>query len=357
MPKETQDANEELDSSTTPEATASPDAKENAADPSSTEKQPDDQTQETLGDVVEQAARESLAREEQAETARAAEKVSSTEEKEPVPGDKATEGKVDTKKDEDVPKEFHEHPAWKRIIGERDAARVENERLQSAVKAETSLIEYCKQRGVTDDQFRQAMEVVSLLNTDPAKAYESLRPLVEQLESHMGLRLPQDLDAKVKEGILDPETAKEVARLRAEKTFSAQRGQVEARQREQAVVAQMVEGLNSWDKNKRETDPDFETKADLVRGVFLTMYQAQDAQGRLLNPVRTPQDAVALAEKAYAEVNSKIAKFGPARREQKVLTSRNATNVQQKTKPTTTKEAVAAMLREKHGIELGDNGD
>ena len=358
MPNENLDAKEGVDSSPTSDATASQDAKQETADTSTAAKPATAQTEEqTLESVVSKAAQESLAREDAAESA--ASKESSTEkEKEPVVGEKAAEDKVvDTTKDEDVPKEFHEHPAWKRVIGERNAVREENAKLQAAVKAETSLVNYCKQRGVTDDQFRQAMEVVSLLNTDPAKAYENLRPLMEGLETHMGMRLPQDLDAKVKEGILDPETAKEVARLRAEKTFAAQRGQTEATQRQQAVVASMVTGLNAWDQNKRATDPDFDKKVDLVRGVYLTMYQATDAQGRPLNPVRTPDEAVALAEKAYAEVNSKIAGFVPARAQQRVLTSRNASTERTTKKPGSTKEAVAAMLKEKYGTELSDNGD
>lgn len=350
MAKENEDAKEVQESSPAPDAAAPQDDKQKAGESSPTGEQQTTQTEESLADVVDKAAKESLAREDAAE--RAAHPESTTEEKEPVIEEKAPGDEVDTTKDEDVPKEFHEHPAWKRIIGERNEACETAQRLESAAKAYESIVTYCKQRGITDDQFRNALEVVTLLNTDPAKAYEKLAPIVEQLELHTGKRLPEDLQAKVTEGTLDPETASEIARLRAEKQFAATRGQSEAQQRQQAQVASMVQGLNQWDASKRAADPDFDAKAELVRGVFLTLYEQKDSQGRSVNPVQSPQDAVALAERAYKEVNEKIAKFQPHKAEKRVLTSQTASTVKTKVAPKNTKEAVSAMLREKYGVEL-----
>lgn len=312
------------------------------------------QTEESLADVVSKAASESLAREAAEESA--ALELSRTKEEKPVvepevpTADKSTETKVD----EEVPKEFNEHPAWKRIIGERNEARETIAKLEATVKEASSLTQYCRERNISTEQFQQAMDVVSLLNTDPTKAYERLQPIIAQLETHMGLRLPEDLEKKVKEGLLDPETAAEVAKLRSEKTFAEQRRQAETVSAQQANIAAMVKGLNEWDTNKRTGDPDFESKAELVRGMFLSLYQAQDAQGRQVNPVRTPQDAVALAERAYTLVNERIGKFVPRRPTKPALTSQGASTKVNNKPPKSTKEAVAAMLREKHGISLED---
>lgn len=346
MPEEPKDAKTAEVPSTPPVAAAPQDDKEKPAE-SSPAQEAASPTEETLSTVVEKAAQESLSR----EAASAAEKLSSTEKKEPAEESKPAPAEAST---EEVPKEFHEHPAWKRIIGERNEAREKITQLETAARANQGLIDYCRERNITDDQFKNALEIVGLMNADPAKAYERMKPLIEQLEAHVGLRIPDDLAAKVKEGILDPETAAEVARLRAERTFGATRQQHETQARQQALVSSMVEGLNAWDRNKQQTDPDFKDKAVMVRGYFREMYEAKDSSGRSLNPVQTAQDAVALAEKAYAAVNEYLRKFVPPKAEQRVLATQKATTVNNKKKPGSTREAVAAALREKYDFDLGD---
>ena len=144
--------------------------------------------------------------------------------------------------------------------------------------------------------------------------------------------------------MLDPETAKEVARLRADKEFGAQRQQAATQAAQQRVFASIVKGLNDWDTAKRSSDPDYDKKAELVRGVFTTLIQG--------NLPQSPEACCALAEKAYATVNERLAKFVPPNGARKVLTSTQASTKTIQRKPTTTREAVDQMLREKHGISL-----
>lgn len=359
MGEQTIDAKEESASSAAPVATASQDDKKAE---SSTVERSEKQT-ETLASVVEQAARESLARErgeseESDESARAAEKVSSTEEQESTEGEKATDGEKateegkETKEDEEVPQEFHEHPAWKRIISERNEARERITKLEAAANANVKLVEFCERRGIDDKQFQEGLEFMALINTDPVQAYEKLRPVYESLEAAMGKRLPEDLKKKVDEGVLDPETAEEVARLRAQQKFGEARGQQDAARQQRESLNAMVQGLNDWDANKRKTDPDFDKKAELVRGAFLSLYQKTDANGRPVHLIRTPQEAVALAEQAYKMVDDGIQRFVPKKGAKTVVTSRNAVPNNNKHAPRNLREAVAAELKEKHGIEL-----
>lgn len=353
MAKDTTDANTEVESSTPPDATASRDDKDTTQGSSPSGNEAPSQNEESLATVVEKAAEESLSREEAANGN--AEKISKTEEEgEKSDEEKAPSSESETQKDDEVPKEFHEHPAWKRIIGERNEARDKVSQLETSAKAHESLLSYCRERNITDEQFRDALEVVTLINSDPTKAYEKLRPIVEALETHTGKRLPEDLEKKVSEGVLDPETAQEVARLRAEKQFGAVRQQTAEQQQRQQAVASMVQSLNDWDGNKRKTDPDFDKKAELVKGAFLALYQATDAQGRPINPIRTAQDAVALAEKAYADVNGKLSQFIPKKTEKRVLTHAGAGTSNTEKQPANLREAVAMELRRKHGFSLED---
>ena len=185
------------DAKTAEESSTQQDVEVKGQDSSTEGQQTKTQTEEpTLGDVVAEAARESLAREEAAE--KQATQGSQTEKETTAEVTKPSEeGEKHEEKEEpdaDVPKEFHEHPAWKRIIGERNEARDKLTSLETAAKANESLLEYCRKNEITDEQFKSALQVVSLWNSDPAKCYEMLQPMVAQLESHMGLRLPEDLD-------------------------------------------------------------------------------------------------------------------------------------------------------------------
>lgn len=315
------------------------------------------ETEPSLSDVVAEAARESLAREASAESEATQTEEEATQEKSgeetEAALDKTKETTEAAKADADVPKEFAKHPAWQRIMRERDEARTEAAKTKELAKAQDSLYDYCRQNHITEQQFKEGLNIISLVNTNPEKAYELLQPTIQQLEAHLGVRLPEDIQKKVSEGLLDPETGKELARLRAEKAFGKNSAQATEAQRAQANVRAMAEGLNEWDKNKTTADADFEKKRSEVMERYLYLLNEVDARGQKINLTRTPQEAVALAERALADVNTRWTARAPKPAPRKApISHRNASGSNGKVEIKTTKDAVSAMLAEKHGITL-----
>ena len=358
MAEDNHDDKTGTESSTAPSAaTTSQDDKQQTAD-SSAAATTTTQTEETLADVVQKAADASLAKEAGADGEGQDKSLTEKEEKTEVTKE-ATEVKtedkpvVEAERDKDVPKKYSDDPAWQRIIKERNEAETRLKGLEAPLRFATGITKYCQERGITDQQFQQALEFVSLANSDPRAALAKLTPIVEQLSEVSGSKLPADLQKKVTEGVLDPETAAEVARLRADQKFGTARAQTEAQRQHAAVVSSMVQNLNAWDKNKRATDVDFDKKSELVRSRFLSLYQAMTKDGQPVNPVRSAADAVALAERAYADVQKSIEAFIPAKPAKRVLPSNGASTKTTKSAPGTMREAVAAMLREKYesGLE------
>ena len=298
----TTDANTAVDSSTT----AAKDAKTETTESSAEVKEPT-----TLEEAVSQAGdkhREGTKEEEEA-------KEVSTEKKEEA----AVEKDAST---EEVP--FHEHPRWQQVNKELGEAKPLAERAKK-------LDQYLTETGITNTQFEDMLKIGALMNTDPAKALEALRPYVEALESYQGLRLPDDLKKKLDDGVIDEETAKELAQARARKDVDSRTSQQRA---ELQLSNSIGEALVSWETAKRKADPDFDKKYDLLLDRFNRLTQVSKEK-------RSPQNSIALAEQAYKEVNEKLGVFIPKPAAKKVLTSTGA-SVQTKTEPETFEEAVAA---------------
>lgn len=361
MNENEKDAKQEVESSPTPVVAApQKDDKPIAEAPSPSSNRPAVQTEEpTFEETLAKVADESLSRQAADDSNAELSSITKGEEgkgkssSEEKPGSKeAPTSELEKPVEEKVPEEFHKHPAWQRIIEERDEAKKQLETVKAGAEANQSLLRFCQERSISEQQFQSVLELASLVNTDPSKALEQLKPIVENLEAQTGKKLPTDIQKKVDEGLLDPETAAEVARLRAERGLSEKRQQVATQTEQQRSLASTVQALNDWNKAMLKSDPDFGKKVEMVKGIFLSLFNAVDASGRPINPIRHPQDAVALVEKAYKTVNEQIRSFVPNKTEQRVLTSTGASTKQVERAPKSTAEAVDKMLREKHGTSL-----
>lgn len=344
------DANTETASSPSPapEAPADDKTNETAAASAAAEPQPGatEEAPETLADIV--AQRQETAS--QAETEAEGEAAPG-----PVPeGDKTEEGKK-TDESEALPP-FHEHPAWKRVVEERNSARAELQQSKDLADAQNRTVDYCKQNDITPEQFRQGLEIMSLINRDPQKAYAQIDAIRTELGKFAGETLPADLQARVDSGNLAIDDAKEIASARAGKVIAENgvkrtvaRTEAERRAASEAESErQMTKAMVDWSALKKKTDPDFDRKVKMIR----------DRTSALLPgaSVKTAADLVALAEKAYAEVNKETASFAPVPPKRRVLTANGASGKTVPPEPKTMAEAIARGLKDKHGISYTPNG-
>ena len=226
------------------------------------------------------------------------------------------------KQADDVP--FHNHPRWKEIKSERDALKPRAEQYDKVVQ-------FMQSNHLSAEEMRDGMMVMALMKTNPAEAYKALKGYTERLAQFAGEVLPEDIQTKVKDGYTDEETAKELARLRAQQQFQVQRQQqMEAvRQQEEALRAQQAEvelgnqralAVDTWAETQRARDPQWAEKFPMVETRVRALL--------LENPVRTPDEAVKLAQRALADVEGWTAKIGnrgvPIRQPASALSSANA---------------------------------
>jgi hypothetical protein len=310
MPTELIDANTEAASST-----ASTEAAQDAVsrEKSSNSQQDGKETADvqSLADVVKQAAASATSESstevqtEETET-KSAESEEPAEETETAP----EEGK---KSEESKEPPFHEHPRWKEVVKERDTYKEEIAQLKPLAEQTKALHQFLQENEVPSEDAQQALVLAALMRKNPQEAVKHLRTILENTETVLGARLPADLQKRVDDGLIDAETAKEVARLRVERqTSEMQVKRSQGTAAEQATMA-MAGAVTQWETSKATSDADWQRKYPMLQDRF-SVLAAQ-------RPPKTPAEAVALAETAYSEVTQRLTGFLPKPTQKKVLSS------------------------------------
>lgn len=204
---------------------------------------------------------------------------------------------------------FHNHPRWKEVMEQ-------NKSFKLKADAQDSITNFCREHGVDRNLFQQGLQMMALVNTDPAKAYEAMTPLYESLSAFAKGegKLPEDLQKAVDAGQLDVAYAKEIFKLRRQGQVQTQRSQQTA---EQQFMSKCAQAQKSWEDTKKSSDPDYDKKVKFILPLFEAKVNAERAQGREPNP----QTRVKFAEEAWNEVTQDLSSFVPKPPAKKVLQS------------------------------------
>lgn len=199
-------------------------------------------------------------------------------------------------------------------------------------KQAIGLQKYMEQNNISHEEVNSLFEIAALLKSDPTAAKAKLQPIVDSLNGFVGEKLPTDLQKRVDDGVIDVDSAKEIASLRNQKNFENNRNQQSAAQQHQNAV---LNAVTQWETQKRIDDPDFEKKEKLVSAAWL----------QKLSTVQnvTPQISVRLAEEAWKEVNQQVSSFVPKAPIKKVMTT-NGASAQVSNEPTTPEAVMKAVL-------------
>jgi hypothetical protein len=221
-------------------------------------------------------------------------------------GEASRDGSTQQPEEDDSKLPFHNHPRWKQVIQERDTYK-------GAATQFNEVLQYMAHNGLSTQEVEKGMEIMALMKNNPLAALEALRPHYNGLRQFAGEALPDDIAHKVQEGFIDRQTAVELAKQRNQAAFLAQRQQAQQVQQEQYLqnqqhqqhVESIATTVNSWEASVKSRDPDYQHKAGLISDrvrVLLTQHQP-----------RSPREAVAIAERAYADVNASLGSLSPRR--------------------------------------------
>lgn len=206
----------------------------------------------------------------------------------------------------------------------------ENKTLTSNAQNFEALSNWTRQSGLDQQEFVTGLEIMKAMKNDPAKAWEMLQPHLTGLQEFIGLKLPDDIQAKVDTGLIDEETAQELVanRNRAELLSSREqegRQQTELQQQMQAQTAHVkaiADGVTTWEKNWEKTDPDYSKKKALVKATVTQLLTEEGVPA-------TPQAAVAQAQRAREIVENNLKGILPARQSVKTIVGGSSSTVAQ----------------------------
>ena len=201
-----------------------------------------------------------------------------------------------------------------------------NERLKQTQKqfdqikdfadAQKGLIEYCQSNNVTPEEFQRFLSVAALVKSDPAKALEALQPLIDDLQSYTGDRLPEDLQKAVDDGEMSLAMAKRLVAAEGKSKFGSQQleqtkqqAQAQAQTRRQQALYQ---SLTNWVSTKQASDPEFMPKksANSADGA-LELWATKLALAVKGEPIEDASQLIAEAEKCYLETKKVFGRFKP----------------------------------------------
>jgi hypothetical protein len=185
--------------------------------------------------------------------------------------------------DKDAPEKTRERfdtlkSRYDEIVAERDTVKQENE----AVRAEVDTWQAAVQDATQDpQQFGAMLNVLKLMNSkDPAKleqAYQALSADRDAIGKVLGkpangaspVDQYPDLKGKVDEGMLDEESAAEIARLRAAEKLNvaSQQHQQEQTSQQQAVNQAMAD-VKALGAELAQTDPNFQAKVPYLTPII-----------------------------------------------------------------------------------------
>lgn len=308
----------------------------------------------TIAEVAQKAYEASVAKEKQPEPT--AEAKAADGDGLPSTETEKEEEKKEVSESTDIPKEGEEqdkgpipYDRFRTVNEEKRQYEEKVKEYEPLVQAHKSIIEYCQSNQISEEQFRQGMELMRLVNTDPVAARAALEPVWNQLSGVTGDVLPEDLAKEVEEGVLPIARAKEIAKFRGLSKVSAAKTQLSSQSFAQQQQAQFTSALNgsvkSWSDSKKLSDPGFKPKAapNAPDGKYEFV---SDRFYKLMvqNPPKSVPDAIRLLDTAYADISKTFSSMVPrtAATTKSVSSTKSSTN-STKT-PTSIKEVVENVL-------------
>jgi len=244
-----------------------------------------------------------------------------------------SDAKADAKADDDELPPFHEHPRWKEKQAEVEALKPRAEQYDN-------ITSFLDENRINHDEMAELFTVAALLKNNPAEALKRIQPTIDRLKEFLGDTLPTDLQEKVDVGMVDKDTASELAASRNRNEFDAARTDQQSQDAQAAQAAQaqsdhiasVVEAVTGWEESASSKDPDFAMKRRFVRDRIraITVEEGQP---------KTPADAVSMSQRALVEVTEEFRASLPKREPKTINTGRSQNGVPSP-EPTTLLEAV-----------------
>ena len=250
---------------------------------------------ETLEDVVQDAL--GPLEDDVVEEAEATEETETTEEQIEL-SDEETPKSEEYK---DVP--FNKHPRFRKLVAEKNELKETAERLQNDSEQYAKITDFIDKNNLTAKDSVEGFKIMAAIRNNPELAYKMLGHHLGNVSKVTGRSLPKDIQAKVDDGFLDEDAAKELSQTRAKLAREQNLRKADhARGVKQQSINQsemLSSALQTWGETTLAKDVDFSLKQP----------EFNDRVVALVNERGQPQtqaEVLSLVEDAYETVNERF---------------------------------------------------
>lgn len=214
------------------------------------------------------------------------------------PAKKPEEKQSDTA---EVPKEFAKHPAWQRILKERDSFKTQATQYQNMEK-------FLTENNIPGHDAAEALKITALVYNNPQEALKRLDAFRKQLAVQIGLELPDDLKKDVDDGFISEDRAKELSLTRnkvavAEAKVTHTNEEI-TQTRNERNYQERAQIFDAWNETTGKTDPDLQKKLPLMQGELLKIRASE-------GEAQTADDARSRLDRAHKEVTAQLRSLMP----------------------------------------------
>ena len=253
------------------------------------------ETPETLADVVQDALQPA---EEPVEEVEATEETESME-----PYDDSGKNAKASEADDDKLLPFHKHPRFKGIVAEKNELKETVSRLQNDSDQYSKITDFISKNNLSAKDAVEGFKIMSAIRNNPESAYGILGHHLNNVSKITGRSLPKDIQAKVDDGFLDEDAAKELSQGRANLARERHlRKADQAKAQRQQVDTQsglLTNALQTWGESTLAKDLDFGLKQEEFNDRVVALVNERGQPG-------TQTEVLALVEDAYATVNERF---------------------------------------------------
>lgn len=204
----------------------------------------------------------------------------------------ATPKEPDNENFSDVP--FHKHKRFQELLEAKKSFETDAQRYRNVQT-------FIDEQGITAEEAADLLVIGGLIKTNPAAAWERMKPVVQKVLAAAGEVLPDELKQMVASGEMTREAALEVSRSRARLQSVEARTQFDQQRAQQRAQVDAVNAIqttvSSWEADRKLRDPNFDAKMPAIeREVAWLMTK----EGR----PNSPEGVKAQLQKAYDTVSA-----------------------------------------------------
>ena len=201
----------------------------------------------------------------------------------------------------DVP--FNKHPRFRKLVAEKNELKEIAERLQNDSEQYAKITDFIDKNNLTAKDSVEGFKIMAAIRNNPELAYKMLGHHLGNVSKVTGRSLPKDIQAKVDDGFLDEDAAKELSQTRAKLAREQNLRKADhARGVKQQSINQsemLSSALQTWGETTLAKDVDFSLKQP----------EFNDRVVALVNERGQPQtqaEVLSLVEDAYETVNERF---------------------------------------------------